>query len=537
MSNTGTSSITATGFGRQTPQNPILRPPTYEDYLLAAIHDVSTGSFTYRDSDEFAETGQQLLRLVSSDYADGLNSPSGNTRPSARLISNTIFDQPEGSIVENPKGATDMFWLWGQYVDHDIDITSNSTDAFNIPVPTGDVHFDPTSTGTVVIPMNRSNFDPSTGSGVTPREHMNFITSELDASNVYGSTTERAHWLRTFKDGKLKISMGNMLPVNDGTMDNEGTAGKNPFVAGDVRANETPALLSIHTLFVREHNWWAEKIKADQPNLSDEEIYQRARVMVEGEIQAITFREFLPLLLGENAIPEYTGYDSEVNTRISNEFSTAAFRLGHSLVSDTILRLRNNDTSIGNLTLKDMFFAPHHYSNEGDIDYILRGFCRKKCQELDSKVVNSLRNFLFGEPGQGGLDLVSLNIQRGRDHGFPDYNTVRVGLGLGAKASFSEITSDSDVANALSTAYGGDISKIDLWVGGLCEDPVSGSQLGELFHHIVRDQFIRIRDGDELWYQNRMTPEMIRLVHRTKLSQIIKRHTNVFGIQNEVMKL
>ena len=67
-------------------------------------------------------------------------------------------------------------------------------------------------------------------------------------------------------------------------------------------------------------------------------------------------------------------------------------------------------------------------------------------EEIDNKVVDGVRNFLFGPPGAGGLDLASLNIQRGRDHGLADYNTTRAALGLPRVTSFDQITSDADAA-------------------------------------------------------------------------------------------
>lgn len=45
--------------------------------------------------------------------------------------------------------------------------------------------------------------------------------------------------------------------------------------------------------------------------------------------------------------------------------------------------------------------------------------------EVDIHFASSIRSFLFGDPGNGGTDLTARNIQRGREHGIPDYNTCR----------------------------------------------------------------------------------------------------------------
>ncbi|PHN95945.1 peroxidase, partial [Tenacibaculum discolor] len=118
------------------------------------------------------------------------------------------------------------------------------------------------------------------------------------------------------------------------------------------------------------------------------------------------------------------------------------------------------------------------------------------------KVTSELRNFLFGLPGQGGLDLVALNIQRGRDHGVPSYNDMRDQFGLVRRQSFSEVTSNTELQHVLETTYDS-VGDIDLFTGGLAEDPVAdeGSQLGPLFRAMVTEQFEALRDGDRFWYQ------------------------------------
>ena len=110
------------------------------------------------------------------------------------------------------------------------------------------------------------------------------------------------------------------------------------FLAGDERVNENIMLTGFHILFIREHNRICEKLKKQEPLLNDEELYQAARHFVIGLLQKIVFDEFLPILLGkkgfEKHIGPYTGYKPYLNPNIATEFSTAAFRYGHSLLLD-----------------------------------------------------------------------------------------------------------------------------------------------------------------------------------------------------------
>lgn len=501
--------------------------PTYKKVLS----DLINTTYSYRDPTTWPGE-EELLRIAPANYADGISTI--RVAPNPRTISNEVFAQSVS--VPNSENLTDMFWLFGQFLDHDIDLSGTlSTESLNIPVPSGDSYFDPESTGNVEISFERSAFS-STSGNTTPREQTTLITSFMDCTNIYGTTEARANWLRSYSGGKMKRSQGELPPLNDGTMDNAGPTGGNPYVVGDVRGNENVALLSMHTTFMRNHNWWADQIAKQNPSLTDEEIYQKARVMNESEYQSIAWYEFLPILLGAENLPPYTGYNASVDHRVSNEFSTAAYRLGHSLVSDVIWRLddKGQQLPLGNLTLKDAFWAPHRFANEGGMEPIFRGMSTHICENLDSKLVDSLRNFLFGMPGSGGLDLAALNIQRGRDHGLATYNETRVALGLPARTAFSEISSDSGVATDLSVAYGGDINQVDLWVGGIAEDHLEDSQLGETFHAIVLDQFVRLRDSDPMWYEARLTADQIEYVNKIKLSDILKRNLNNINVQDNV---
>jgi hypothetical protein len=495
----------------------------------------------------------QLLRLTPSAYDDGISEPRGGNPsllPSPRAISNTVFDQSE--LIPNSTGVSDWFWQWGQFLDHDLDLTpATSGKTFNILVPTGDPEFDPTNTGTEEIGFTRSIYDFSTGTSVNnPREQINEITAYIDGSNVYGSNNERAAALRTNDGtGKLKTNIGNngevLLPFNTAGLDNDDPFGRPAnqlFLGGDIRANEQVGLTATHTLFVREHNRLAEEIGqrldngdtelvdvfAESGLSRDDFIYEATRRIVGAEIQAITYNDFLPLLLGKNTLDDYSGYDKTVNVGISNEFSTAAFRVGHTMLSPTL----QNGTSEG-LALRDSFFNPNLITT-GGVDDLLLGLASQKAQEVDTMVVDDVRNFLFGQPGAGGFDLVSLNIQRGRDHGIPSYTEVREELGLDPITNFADISSDPEVQADLKAVYGS-VDQVDLWVGGLAEDHVNGALVGETFQVILLDQFTRLRDGDRFYYENdQLLSVLAPDVEDTTLSDIILANSSVTSIQENV---
>ncbi len=475
---------------------------------------------------ELGSTGEALLRIADADYGDGISTPAGDDRPSAREISNVLSDADlEGT--RSDRGLSAFIYVWGQFLDHDIDLTQNQVEdveSFDIEVPVGDPQFDPTSSGTVSIPLVRSQFDADTGTSAdNPRQQVSDVTAFVDGSQVYGSDTETANSLRSFEGGRLLMTDDGLLPTDaDGNV-----------MAGDIRADENISLTALQALFVREHNRLADEISTNDSSLTDEQIYQQARGIVIAEIQAITYNEFLPALLGTRAMSSYTGYDATVDPTIANEFSTAAYRFGHSTLNDEVEFFDNDGREVRDgISLAEAFHNPQLLEETG-IDSLLKYEASTQAQEVDLEVVDSLRNLLFGAPGSGGLDLAALNIQRGREHGLADYNSTRQAYGLDAVDSFAEITSDVELQGKLESLYG-DVNNIDLWVGLLAEDHLRGSSVGELTQTIIVDQFERLRDGDRFWYENVYRGSQLRQLQQTTLGDIIERNTSVEGLQDNV---
>jgi peroxidase len=486
----------------------------------------------------WGSTGTDLLRVAAANYADGVSAPLAAGLPSARAISNAVAAQAEDVDILNNRGLSAFIYAWGQFIDHDMDLTPTGSTSFNVAVPTGDPSFDPDGTGTAVIPLNRSITDPATGTSVSnPLQQVNTLTAFIDGSMIYGSDAARAAALRTLQGGLMKTSAGNLLPFNTAGLPNANDAHIFPnsqlFLAGDVRANENPELTALQTLFVREHNRQAAALATAHPTWTDEQLYQGARAIVIGELQAITYNEFLPALLGQGALAPYRGYNASVNPGITNEFSTAAFRFGHSAVGNDIEFMDNNGAAVSDeLSFAESFFNPQVVQDMG-IASILKYLASDNMQEIDTHVVSPLRDFLFGAPGQGGLDLASLNIQRGRDNGLASYNNTRVALGLAPAKTFADITSDPAVQAQLKSEYGS-VDKVDLWVGGLAEKHVNSGSMGQTFTKIIADQFQRLRDGDRFFYLNQFKGAQLSAIQNTTLASIIARNSTTSNLQSNV---
>lgn len=479
---------------------------------------------------EWGQAGRPLRRAVEPAYADGVSAPSGPDRPNPRALSNAILAQPDPHAEAG--GMTDLFWLWGQFVDHDIGLTevADPLEPWPIAVPAGDAWFDPGGTGSAEMEFERSAWMPGTGTDPgNPRQQVNNISTWLDGSMIYGSDPVRAEALRRNDgSGMLKTSAGDLLPFNTPGLPNGGGTGPELFLAGDVRANENVLLTTLHTLFVREHNRLAGEIAADHPGLSGDQIYEETRARVGAMVQIITYEEFLPILLGPDALPPYGGYDDSLDPRIAHVFSAAAYRLGHSMVGTEFKRMNADLESVpeGPLSLREAFFRPDRLQHAGAVSELLRGAAMTTMQHLDERIVDDLRNFLFGPPGAGGFDLGALNIQRARDHGLPDYNTVRMAYGMPPVSDFADITADPDLQTVLEDLYG-DVGAIDPWIGALSEDRRVGAMLGPLFQTILSDQFARLRDADRFWYRRVFSGDVLAELETTRLVDIIRRNTVV----------
>ena len=84
--------------------------------------------------------GTRYRRITPIEYEDGLQSPTGSDRPSAREVSNIIGDR-EGAVLENARAMTDMMWSFGQFVNHNTDLAQEGSEDRAFLAGTRDIEF------------------------------------------------------------------------------------------------------------------------------------------------------------------------------------------------------------------------------------------------------------------------------------------------------------------------------------------------------------------------------------------------------------
>ena len=319
----------------------------------------------------------------------------------------------------------------------------------------------------------------------------------------------------------------------------------------------------MHTIWVRLHNFYAEKIDAFgqefpvtqlfptiAPNAPDRNtiIFQEARKIVIGIYQHIIYSEFLPRLA---AIPSYEGYKPSVRGEVSNELTTAVYRFGHTLIRNNFRRLNNKFRRADRpLTLRASF--ENNIENfQFGIERVMYGLIGSESEEFDNAFSVSIGERLFIPPQTPGFqNLAAFNIQRGRDHGLASYPEYRKLSGLPNEKQagsnpfsiFRNTITNPAIIDALQRVYGSPDNHIDLFPAGISEANDGQGLLGRTFGCIMSRTFQALRDGDRFYYENKdifsveqqneiRNMNMARVMCLT-LKDAVKMHDNLFKVFN-----
>ena len=464
---------------------------------------------------------QTFKRLSDTHFDNGVDTPREGPVP--RDISNLILNQnKDGETnnfgpnagdddlnLENNFRANEFVWAFGQYFDHGLDF-----------IPKGGENGDGTEAGTMFlgnfetqngdIPLTLTRATPADGTGINgvPREYINQTSPFIDQNQAYGSNDKILEFLLERDDngqftGRLLSGANTDIPtlgeakanwqkgVDNGLAEaidfddpdalsnfrgsgdallldiNPGIPLDLHLVAGDGRVNENAGLSVVHTIWHNNHNFWVEKLakhydeNGGGENVTNEHLYQMAKIINEAEYQRAVADEFIELLVGSD-VHAFLDYNPEINADITLEFSQAAYRLGHSMLNNHITVRTDADGTTEDVPLFDLFLNPIQFTQLG-ADNIASGMFTSLQQEIDAQIVTTVRDNLLGRP----LDLGSLNIGRGRDTGLPTLNDMRESVGLSKYSdwdSFANNLRDPSQIDDFKAAYNS-IDEVDLWVG------------------------------------------------------------------------
>ncbi|XP_011701791.1 PREDICTED: peroxidase isoform X2 [Wasmannia auropunctata] len=514
-----------------------------------------------------------FARLMSPQFADGLSAPrisiTGRDLPLSRVVSRTMH--PDEGYHDH--AGTVMVIAWGQFMDHDYTLTATPLDPLNRNDPEEcckrPPHLKNPYCNEILIPeddyfyrlfnvqcMDFVRAFPAVRPGcrLGSRVPFNLLTGVLDGNTVYGITEAFARKLRTGYGGLLRMNpvfseygLKDLLPLKLDIPD-EGCTRPNQsmycFEAGEIRVNEQLVLTCMHTLLAREHNRLAKELANVNPHWDDEILFQEARRIVIAEIQHITYNEFLPILLGKDVMEKFglllekekywDGYDPSINPGVIDAFAAAAFRFGHSLLPTAVERWSKAHKFIASKRLSDLIRRPYDLYRAGVFDEYFMGLMNQVAQAMDDSITQEVTNHLFKKAGaKFGLDLVSFNMQRGREFGIPSYMEFRKYCGLPEANTFDELfgSMPNETVRRYSTIFEHP-ADVDLWSGGVSERPLPGSMLGPTFACVIATQFSHSRRGDRFWYElpnqpSSFTLEQLNEIRKSKLARLICDNTDL----------
>ncbi|VDI65106.1 Hypothetical predicted protein [Mytilus galloprovincialis] len=483
-------------------------------------------------------------RFIKAEYQDASHSPrifsklTGTALEGPREISN--FVHTTSTLADIDPAISFYMMTFGQFLDHDITKTALAKGAYPFNLDCCNP-----------IRPNNSDCFTFTIPGDDPYHR-----------NILGNNRRCMNFVRSVAACDLGCNLGMMLVSTDDKLplDNSDTlscttdADKTCFRAGDVRVNTQPALSSLHTIWVREHNRIAQHFKNSPEcyNWTGQQIFEETRRYVAAEIQHITYNEFLPKLLSEEIreqfglVPlcdgHFTDYDPSVRPMIRNSFSTAAYRMGHSLIKDNFTFPSNDFDLHVHLNKPDLLYEP------SGIERCMRGMYETKAQSIDEKMTREVTWKLFETIAGNGGDLAAFNIQRGRDHGLPSYTTwlhwctnktvQNENFNAGEEGGLFYHSATAAAKLGRAYAYTCDI---ELFPGGISEEPLPGSRLGPTFTCILALQFRALKYGDRFFYEGNtplnphpFTPQELEGFRPITMAKIICANTNIEQIPRDV---
>jgi hypothetical protein len=435
---------------------------------------------TYNDLSQprMGMAGSRFGRNVPLEYVEAEPEPR-LMQPSPREVSRALLTRTE-LIPATSVNALVAAWLQFMIRDWFSHGTGPKQNPWEIPLADDDPW--------PVRPMQvmRTRPDPTAPPGGNhPATHTNTQTPWWDASQIYGTTPEQQQLVRTGQDGKLHVGPDGLPPMPD-----------DPAIDPGIVPGFWLGLLMMQTLFTLEHNSICDRLRAEYPRWSDDEIFQRARLINVALIAKIHTVEWTPAVIshpttkiamrvnwwglaGErvnrvfgriskseviSGIPGSATGQYGVPYSLTEEF-VAVYRMHPLVPDDYSLRSSADDRVLMEATLRDL-------AGPGAVTVAQKVGMADLLYSFGTEypglvTLHNFPRFLqeFHRPDGTLQDLGATDILRSRELGVPRYNEFRRLLHLRPARNFDDLTDNPEWARQIEAVYHGDIERVDLTVG------------------------------------------------------------------------
>ncbi len=332
-----------------------------------------------------------------------------------------------------------------------------------------------------------------------PPTYINTETHWWDASQVYAVDKQQTAFRRSGQNGKLIIGDNGLLRLPP-----------DPALNPALVPGWWLGLEMMMTLFTLEHNAICDRLYAEYPNWSDDEIFARARLINAALMAKIHTVEWTPAIISHPTSQyalkaNWWGLEME---RLQRTF-------GRLTSSEVISGIPGGETDHFGVPycLTEEFtivyrmhpLIPDEYSfrsaidNGAILDRTFREIAGPYAEEVLQQVsladafysfgtsypgaiiLNNYPHYLqnFERPDGYFMDLAATDIMRTRELGVPRYNEFRRLLRLPPATTFEELTGGPVLAEKVRRVYNNDIERVDTIVGMFAEKRPKGFAFSE----------------------------------------------------------
>ncbi|XP_055540936.1 peroxidase [Wyeomyia smithii] len=509
------------------------------------------------DSKTFSD---EYRRLLPASYQDGIyrfrRSVLGTELPHPRNISSKFhFTLAQGKKDRQHSVALVQ---WTQFIEHDLakttvqtthdgtDIECCSSDHNNVVpryrhpacqpllIDEDDAYYK--TQHVTCLNYVRSALSLGNKCSLGPANQLNQATNRLDLSQLYGNHESETMPMRTRHGGKLKSQSFNSMEFLVANTDKklcvvDETLNTVCYSSGDTRVNVNPYVTLLHTLFLRSHNRLAKHLALINPHWDDERLFEVAR-KINIRIYRKIVHGWVETVLGSR-MPAVKL--ANVDSRVSNEFATAAIRFYNTMMPGEINDLVQSNQQTA-LELEDLFYKPKDLRKKEYFAHLISSVLQQNAMSLDTSYVDDMAQLLF-KTRNIGTDVLALDIQRGRDHGLSSYTSyfkLCTGKTITAWSDLAATITPEDL-NTLQSAYGS-VQDIDLIIGAIAEKPTPEATVGPTLACIIKDQLAHSLAADDHHHHTQRIDAMLANYTAARFicdtAQVEQVQPNIFRLPN-----